>query len=191
MLDVLFHPKSIAVIGASRTAGKVGFEVLSNLTAGGFEGRIIPINPAADEILGHKCYPALAAYGSPVDLTLIAVPSSSVLEAVKSSLETGTKAIVVLTAGFGETGSQGILMQAQIAKLCTQAKVRLLGPNCLGLIDAHHRLNATFSGRMPKAGGISVLSQSGAICTAVLDWAHARGRRPGQGRQYRQQSRPQ
>jgi len=175
MLDTLFHPKSIAVIGASRTPGKVGFEVLSNLTAGGFEGRIIPINPAADEILGHKCYPALAAYGSPVDLTLVAVPSSSVLEAVKSSLQTGTKAIVVLTAGFGEMGSQGILMQAQIATLCAQAKVRLLGPNCLGLIDAHHRLNATFSGRMPKAGGISVLSPSGAVCTAVLDWAHARG----------------
>ncbi len=175
MLDVLFHPKSIAVIGASRTPGKVGFEVVSNLTAGGFAGEIIPVNPAADEILGHKCYAALAAYGSAVDLTLIAVPASSVLEAVKSSLQTGTKAIVVLTAGFGEVGSQGILMQAQIAKLCTQAKVRLLGPNCLGLIDAHHRLNATFSGRMPKAGGISVLSQSGAICTAVLDWAHARG----------------
>jgi acetyl coenzyme A synthetase (ADP forming)-like protein len=173
MLDALFHPKSVAVIGASRTAGKVGFEVLSNLTAGGFEGPIIPINPVADEILGHKCYPDLADYGRPVDLTLVAVPSSSVLEAVKSSLQTGTKAIVVLTAGFGETGSQGILRQAEIARLCAQAKVRLLGPNCLGLIDAHYRLNATFSGRMPKAGGISVLSQSGAICTAVLDWAHA------------------
>jgi acetyl coenzyme A synthetase (ADP forming)-like protein len=174
MLDALFHPKSVAVIGASRTPGKVGFEVLSNLIGGGFEGQIIPINPSTDQLLGHKCYPEMAAYGSPVDLTLIAVPSSSVVDVVKGSIQTGTKAIVVLTAGFGEMGSQGILMQSEIAKLCARAKVRLLGPNCLGLIDTHHRLNASFARYMPKAGGISVLSQSGALCTAVLDWAHAR-----------------
>ena len=175
MLDVLFHPQSIAVIGASRTPGKVGFEVLSNLTGGGFDGQIIPVNPSADEVLGIKCYPAIADYGRPVDLTLIAVPAPSVIDAVQGSLQTGTKAVVVLTAGFGEIGSRGILMQSEMAKLCAQAKVRLLGPNCLGVIDTQHRLNASFARCMPKAGGISVLSQSGALCTAVLDWACARG----------------
>src|SRR4030042_5763354 len=100
MLDVLFHPQSIAVIGASRTPGKVGFEVLSNLTGGGFDGQIIPVNPSADEVLGIKCYPAIADYGRPVDLTLIAVPAPSVIDAVQGSLQTGTKAAVVPTPCF-------------------------------------------------------------------------------------------
>jgi acetyl coenzyme A synthetase (ADP forming)-like protein len=173
-LDSIFYPKSVAVIGASRTPGKVGYELLSNLKGGGFEGRIIPVNPRADEILGLPCYGTIADYGSPADLTVIAVPAPSVADAVRSSIQTGTRAIIVVTAGFGESGSQGILMQAQIAQLCADAKVRLLGPNCLGLINTSHRLNASFSRYMPKAGGISVLSQSGALCTAVLDWAHAR-----------------
>jgi acetyl coenzyme A synthetase (ADP forming)-like protein len=175
MLDALFRPKSIAIIGASRTPGKVGFEVLSNLTSGGFEGQIIPVNPAAQAILGVPCYATIADYGRPVDLTLIAVPCPAVADAVKCSLRTGTQVIVVLTAGFGEAGSEGILLQSELAKWCAQAKVRLLGPNCLGLIDTHHRLNASFSRSMPERGGISILSQSGALCTAVLDWAHARG----------------
>ncbi len=175
MLDILFHPQSLAVIGASRTPGKVGFEVVSNLIRGGFTGQIIPVNPAAEAILEIPCYPTIADYGRPVDLTLIAVPAAAAIDAVRHSLRIGTKAIAVLTAGFGETGSQGILMQAELAKLCAQAKVRLLGPNCLGLIDTHHGLNATFSRGMPKAGGISILSQSGAVCTAFLDWAQVRG----------------
>ncbi len=148
--------------------------MLSNLVAGGFGGRIIPVNPSADEILGLTCYGSIADYGSPVDLTVVAVPAPSVADAVRNSIETGTKAIIVLTAGFGESGSRGILMQKEIARLCAEAKVRLLGPNCLGLINTSHRLNASFSRYIPKTGGISVLSQSGALCTAVLDWAHAR-----------------
>jgi len=175
MLDFLLSPKSLAVIGASRRAGKVGHEVLSNLVAGGFGGQIVPVNPAADEVLGRKCYHSIADYGKAVDLTLIAVSAPSVAEAVKSSIETGTKGIVVLTAGFGEAGSRGTLMQSEVAQLCAKAKVRLLGPNCLGLINTSHNLNASFSRQMPKAGGISVISQSGALCTAVLDWANARG----------------
>ncbi len=174
MLDTLFHPQSLAVIGASRTPGKVGFEVLSNLIQGGFAGQIVPVNPTADAIMGLRCYPTIADYGRPVDLTLIAVPAAATVDAVRDSLRTGTKAVVVLAAGFGETGSQGILRQAEMVKLCAQAKAHLLGPNCLGLIDTHHRLNASFSRGMPKAGGISILSQSGAVCTAFLDWAHAR-----------------
>jgi acetyl coenzyme A synthetase (ADP forming)-like protein len=174
MLDFLFSPNSVAVIGASRTAGKVGHEVLSNLIGGGYAGRIVPVNPAADEVLGLRCYHTIADYGRPVDLTLIALSAPAVADAVRASLQVGTKAIVVLTAGFAETGSRGILMQSEIARCCAQARVRLLGPNCLGLINTSHHLNASFSRSMPPAGGISVISQSGALCTAVLEWAQAR-----------------
>ncbi len=175
MLEFLLYPKSIAVIGASRTPGKVGYEILANLLDGGFEGQIIPVNPSADEILGLSCLHDLNTYTSTVDLTVIAVPAASVLKAVESSIRAEVKAIAIITSGFRETGPEGTKIQSEIAQLCSQAGVRLLGPNCLGLINTGHRMNASFSKRMPKAGGISVLSQSGAVCTAMLDWALARG----------------
>jgi len=175
MLDFLLYPKSIAVIGASRTPGKVGYEILSNLLDGGFEGQIIPVNPSADEILGLSCLHDLNMYTGNIDLAVIAVPTASVPGAVESSIRAEAKAIAVITAGFRETGPAGTKLQSEITQLCSKAGVRLLGPNCLGLINTRHRMNASFSKRMPKAGGISVLSQSGALCTAMLDWALARG----------------
>jgi len=175
MLEFLLYPKSIAVIGASRTPGKVGYEILANLLDGGFEGQIIPVNPSADEILGLSCLHDLNTYTSTVDLAVIAVPAASVLKTVESSIRAEVKAIAIITSGFRETGPEGTKIQSEIAQLCSQAGVRLLGPNCLGLINTGHRMNASFSKRMPKAGGISVLSQSGAVCTAMLDWAMARG----------------
>jgi acetyltransferase len=175
MLDFLLYPKSIAVIGASRTAGKVGYEILTNLLEGGFEGQIIPVNPSAGEILGLNCLDDLNKHTGTIDLAVIALPAKSVLKAVESSTKAGAKAVAVITAGFRETGAEGTKLQSEIAKLCAQAGARLLGPNCLGLINTEHRMNASFSKRMPKAGGISVLSQSGAVCTAMLDWAMNRG----------------
>jgi len=175
MLEFLLYPKSIAVIGASRTPGKVGYEILANLLDGGFEGQIIPVNPSADEVLGLSCLHDLNTYTSTVDLAVISVPAASVLKAVESSIRAEVKAIAIITSGFRETGPEGTKIQSEIAQLCSQAGVRLLGPNCLGLINTGHRMNASFSKRMPKAGGISVLSQSGAVCTAMLDWALARG----------------
>ena len=175
MLEFLLYPKSIAVVGASRTPGKVGHEILVNLLDGGFEGEIIPVNPSADEILGLKCLHDLNAYTGSIDLAVIAVPAPSVLDTVESSIKAGAKAVAILTAGFGEVGPEGSKMQSAIAQLCSAKGVRLLGPNCLGVINTDHKMNASFSKRMPKAGGISVLSQSGAVCTAMLDWAAARG----------------
>jgi acetyltransferase len=175
MLEFLLYPKSIAVIGASRTPGKVGYEVLANLIEGGFEGQIIPVNPSAGEILGLSCLDDLNMHTGSIDLAVIALPAQSVLKAVESSTKAGAKAIAVITAGFRETGAEGTKLQLEIAELCAQAGARLLGPNCLGLINTEHRMNASFSKRMPKAGGISVLSQSGAVCTAMLDWAMNRG----------------
>ncbi|MGB2808774.1 MAG: CoA-binding protein, partial [Sedimentisphaerales bacterium] len=175
MLEFLLYPKSIALIGASRTPGKVGYEILANLLDGGFEGQIIPVNPSADEILGLSCLCDLNTCTSTIDLAVIAVPAASVLKAVESSIRAEVKAIAIITSGFRETGPEGTKIQSEIAQLCSQAGVRLLGPNCLGLINTGHRMNASFSKRMPKVGGISVLSQSGAVCTAMLDWAWARG----------------
>lgn len=175
MLEFLLYPKSIAVVGASRTPGKVGHEIMINLTEGGYEGQIIPVNPSADEVLGLKCTHDLDAYKGVIDLSVVAVPSPLVPQAVKSSIKAGAKAIAVVTAGFREVGQEGDALQTEITGLCAKAGVRLLGPNCLGLINTDHRMNASFSKQMPKRGDISVLSQSGAVCTAMVDWATARG----------------
>ncbi|MHC4744163.1 MAG: acetate--CoA ligase family protein [Planctomycetota bacterium] len=175
MLESLLYPKSIAVVGASRTEGKVGHEIVTNLTQGGFEGEIVPVNPSAEEVVGLKCVHNLAEYAGEIDLGIIAVPAPDVLDAVRSTIQAGAKSLAVITSGFSEIGLQGDEMQTEIVSLCSKAGIRLLGPNCLGLINTHHKMNASFSKGMPLQGGISVLSQSGAICTAMLDWAEARG----------------
>jgi len=175
MLEFLLYPKSIAVVGASRTKGKVGHEIMINLTEGGYEGQIIPVNPSADEVLGLRCIPNLDEYKGVIDLSVIAVPAPAVLEAAKASIKAGAKALAIITSGFGEIGPEGSAVQSEITQLCAKTQVRLLGPNCLGLINTHHKMNASFSKQMPIQGGISVLSQSGAVCTAMLDWAAARG----------------
>lgn len=170
-LQGLLYPDTVAVIGASRTPGKVGHDILANLLRGGFGGTIVPINPSTQEILGLPAFASLNAYGKPVDLCVIALPRPLVIEAVKSSLAAGAKAITLITAGFKETGEEGGAIEKQLAAMCAARGVRLLGPNCLGLINTDHRLNASFAGRMPEKGGISVISQSGALCTAILDLA--------------------
>jgi len=170
----LITPSTIAIIGASRSAGKVGHELVANLIAGKYKGKIIPVNPSATEILGIKCYPNLRAYGNKIDLALIAVPTPIVKNAVEESIEAGAGSIVIITAGFKETGHKGAELEKEIADICKSRNVRLLGPNCLGLINTHHNMNASFARKMPKQGGISVISQSGALCTAILDWAAGR-----------------
>lgn len=177
MFESLLYPKSVAVIGASRTPGKVGYEILANLQKGGFEGEIIPVNPSAAEVAGLKCYPNLAGHQGQVDLSVIAVANKLVKAAVEDSIEAGAKAIVVITAGFKEVGEAGAKLEGEIVEICRSRGVRLVGPNCLGVINAPHRMNASFASRMPKVGGISVISQSGALCTAMLD--AAAGRRLG------------
>ncbi|HDS30330.1 MAG TPA: CoA-binding protein [Firmicutes bacterium] len=174
MLDELLCPRSVAVIGASKTPGKVGHEILANLLEGGFEGTIVPVNPKSEELLGVKCYSDLKIYDGTIDLGVIAVPTDAVRAAVESCVEKGAKAIIVITAGFKETGAKGAELEREIAQYCTTRGVRLMGPNCLGLINTHHKMNASFAKNMPSIGGISVISQSGALCTAILDWAAGR-----------------
>ncbi|MBN1341308.1 MAG: acetate--CoA ligase family protein [Phycisphaerae bacterium] len=174
MLEKLLTPKTVAVIGASRTPGKVGHDVLANLIEGRFEGKIVPVNPSGEDILGIPCYKDLKDYPDKIDLSVIAVPVKSVRAAIDSSINAGAKAITVITAGFKEVGHEGAVLENELAQICRANGVRLMGPNCLGLINSHHKMNASFAPHMPDVGSISVISQSGALAAAILDWASGR-----------------
>jgi acetyltransferase len=171
MLESLLYPQTVAVIGASRNPEKVGYAFMHNLTRGGFPGTIVPINLEADEILGVKCYKSLEEFGRPIDLSIIVVGQKYVKQAVQDSIKAGAKTIVVITAGFKEVGAKGAESEKELVELCRAAGVRLMGPNCLGVLNTHHRMNATFAPTVPPPGHISVISQSGALCVAILDWA--------------------
>ena len=173
-LDVFFTPRSVAVVGASRTPGKVGHDVLADLLASGFKGEIVVVNPETDTILNLPCYPDLQSYGRQVDLAVIVVPRDRVLDAIRESIDTGVQAIVVISAGFRELGKEGFEIEKKMVDICRRRAVRMLGPNCLGIINTHHDLNASFAGRYPEKGSISILSQSGAVCAAMLDLCSTR-----------------
>lgn len=175
MLEALLTPKTVAVVGASRIPGKVGYEIVFNLKESGFAGEIILINPSAGEVCGIKCYPNLASSGKSMDMAVIAIPAARVKGAVDECISAGVKTITIVSAGFKEVGDAGAELEREIVTTCKSHGVRLLGPNCLGLINVHHRMNASFARHIPKPGGISVISQSGALCTAILDWAASRG----------------
>ena len=172
-LDAIFSPQSLAVIGASKTPGKVGHDIFANILKGGYCGTLYPVNPKARSISSVRAYPTIADVPDDVDLAMIILPPGPALAATQEAIEKGTKGIVIVSAGFREVGKEGLEVENKIVSLCRQAGVRLVGPNCLGVINplANVRLNASFSARMPKAGNISFISQSGALCTAVLDFA--------------------
>lgn len=175
MLDGLLYPNAVAVIGASRSPGKVGYAILSNLVASGYAGKIIPVNPKIDEILGLPCYKDVREAKIKVDLCIVVVPPAAVMAALESAAAAGAQAVTVITAGFKEVGAEGAAREKEIAAYCRKQRMRLLGPNCLGLINTANKMNASFAAQMPKPGAISVLSQSGALCTAILDWSEGRG----------------
>lgn len=175
MLDGLLYPKSLAVIGASRVPGKVGYSILSNLISAGYQGKIFPVNPTADEMLGLPCYHDLRETNQEVDHCIIVVPPKAVMAALESAAAVKAKACTVITAGFKEVGKEGAAKEKEMLEFCRKHHIRLLGPNCLGLINTENQMNASFAAQMPKPGGISVISQSGALCTAILDWAEGRG----------------
>jgi acetyltransferase len=173
-IEYLIEPKSVAVVGASRTKGKVGHEIVVNLLNGGYQGTIVPVNAAGGEVAGLPCLPSVREYQDTLDLAVVVLPAAKVKEAVRELLAHGVKAICIISAGFKETNDEGAALERDIAQMCAKAHVRLLGPNCLGLLNTANSMNATFAARMPRAGGISVISQSGALCTAILDWAASR-----------------
>lgn len=174
MPESLFSPSCIAILGVSRKQGGVGRDILSNLIEGGYEGRLVPVNPQATKILNLSCYPSLTDYKKKIDLSIIAVPTQAVLQAVKESVTAGAKAIIVVSSGFKEVDETGATLEKEIAGFCRIHKVRLLGPNCLGVINTANRMNASFAGTMPLPGNISMFSQSGGLCIALLDLATKR-----------------
>ena len=171
MLEKLFDPKSIAVIGASRREGKVGHSVLKNLLQHGYPGKIYPINPKAEEILKIKTYPTVLAVKAKIDLAVVAIPSPFVPSILKDCVKAQVNSVVIISAGFKESGKQGSQLERELVETIKNSGIRVLGPNCLGIIDTASSLNASFAAGMPSPGNIAFFSQSGALCTAVLDWA--------------------
>jgi len=174
MLQPFLKPETVAVIGASEKPGKVGTAVMASLLKGGFQGRLIPVNPRRDEIMGVKCYHDLTGIEGTVDLAIIAVPTALVRDAVESAANADAHAAVVITAGFKEVGQEGAELEKELVNYARKRNVRLIGPNCLGILNTHHKMNASFAIRLPPAGGISILSQSGALLTAIIDLAVGR-----------------
>lgn len=171
MLETLLYPQTVAVIGASRNPEKVGYAFMHNLTRCGFPGTIVPINLEAPDILGVKCYKSLEEFGGKIDLSVIVVGGKYVKQAIQDSIRAGAKTIIVITAGFKEVGAKGAEAEKELVEVCKAAGVRMMGPNCLGVLNTHHKMNATFAPSLPPPGHISVISQSGALCVAILDWA--------------------
>jgi len=169
--DKLLRPMSVAVIGASTDKTKVGNNVLENIISGGFAGQIYPVNPKAAEISGKKCYPSLSSIPHPVDCAVIVIKRDFVIPSLKECIAKGITAVIVITAGFAETGEEGKKLQGEIAQIARQNKITLLGPNCLGLINPWHRLNASFGQAINVPGSIALISQSGALITAIQDMA--------------------
>jgi acetyltransferase len=171
LLTSLFNPQSIAIIGASRSPGKVGFEVLKNIVDSGFQGRIYPVNPKAQNILGFRCYSKLRDIKESIDLGIIVVPARIVPKIITEAGRKGIKHVIIISSGFKESGLSGTRLENIITQTCEEYGIRLLGPNCLGIIDTHTPLNASFAGKLPLKGNIAFISQSGALGTAILDWA--------------------
>jgi acetyl coenzyme A synthetase (ADP forming)-like protein len=171
----LLCPRSVAVVGASRDPSSIGAALLANLLRQGFQGAIYPVNPKADRIEGLRAYPSLAAIGQPVDLVLIAVPAPGVEAVVDESARLGARGVVVISAGFAEVSEEGRAVQRRLRDRARECGLRLVGPNCMGVIntDPAVSLDATFAPTCPPAGNVGMLSQSGALGVAVLDYARA------------------
>ncbi|MGL4594003.1 MAG: acetate--CoA ligase family protein [Thermoguttaceae bacterium] len=175
-LDFVFNPRSIAVVGASTKPNTVGNDLLFNLKKDGFTGKIYPVNPKADEIHGIKCFASITEIPGDVDLAILIVPAKVVPSIISESKAKGVKGMVIISAGFKETGHEGAEREKELTALVREAGIPLIGPNCLGVINPHPsiQMNATFAAKICKHGKLGFISQSGALCTSVLDYAEAR-----------------
>lgn len=174
-LNQLFAPQSVAVFGASEREKAVGTVVFQNLLSAGFKGALYPINPKHSEIQGQTAYPNLVALNKPVDLAVVATPAATVPGIIRQCGEHGVKGVVVVSAGFAEAGNRGKRLQKDITDIARQYAMHIIGPNCLGIMRPSVGLNATFSRNQAQAGNLALVSQSGAMCTAILDWAATQG----------------
>jgi acetyltransferase len=169
-LDPVFRPQSVAVIGASATPATVGNILMRNLLENPFGGVVYPVNPKRRAVQGVHCYPNLAALPGPVDLAVIATPAGTVPGLIRECVAGGVKAAIVISAGFAELGADGRALEAEI-RAAARGHLRVVGPNCLGVLHPPSGLNASFAAAMARPGQVALLSQSGALCTSILDWA--------------------
>ena len=169
-LDAIFKPRSIAVIGATPRAGSIGREILNNLFANEFNGKIFPVNPKYEYIHSTKAYASVTSIPDPVDLAVIVVPAARVLAVVEECAQKGVKGLVIITAGFREIGPEGAALEDAVIDVAKRHGMRMIGPNCMGVIDATPavRMNATFSPGVPPSGTVAFMTQSGALGVAIL-----------------------
>ncbi len=170
-LTPLFSPNSIAMFGASERENSVGEVVFRNLLSCGFKGGIYPVNPKHDKIQGQKAYKTIDAIGKPIDLAVVATPAKTIPAIVEACGQYGVKTMIILSAGFRESGPAGRRLEERVVEVAKEFGIRFIGPNCLGLIRPDKGINATFGNNNAKPGNLALVSQSGAICTAILDWA--------------------
>ena len=170
-LDAIFHPRSIAVVGATEKAGSVGRTILWNLLASPFGGTVYPVNPTRPAILGVKAYASVGAIGEPVDLAVIVTPANGVPDLVVECGEAGIKGVIIISAGFKEIGEEGAALERRVLEAARRYGIRVVGPNCLGVMNPIDRMNATFAAGIANPGRVGFISQSGALLTAILDWA--------------------
>ncbi|NNJ09231.1 CoA-binding protein [Chloroflexales bacterium ZM16-3] len=175
MLEAIFSPRSVAVVGASPDPDRLGHVVLKNIIVNGYLGHVYPIHPSATTVLDLPAYPSVLDLPEAPDMVVIVIPPQHVLPVVEECGQKGAKGLVVITAGFKEVGGEGKELERQLLAKVREYGMRMIGPNCLGVIDTVSDLNASFAALMPEAGGIAFMSQSGAMCTAILDWSKLQG----------------
>ncbi|MEM1282812.1 MAG: bifunctional acetate--CoA ligase family protein/GNAT family N-acetyltransferase [Chlamydiota bacterium] len=170
-LDAIFKPQNIAVIGAKDDLGTVGRTIMANLLDGSLGERIYPVNPKRDTVLGIKTYPDVSSIPEAIDLAIIITPAETVPKIVEQCVETGVKSSIIISAGFKEIGHEGLEMEKEVVRIARSGNMPIIGPNCLGVMSPQSGLNATFAKGMAHPGNLAFISQSGAMCTAVLDWS--------------------
>ncbi|ESP89950.1 acetate--CoA ligase family protein [Candidatus Halobonum tyrrellensis] len=173
-LSGMFDPDRVAVVGATDRADSVGRALMENLLAD-FDGEAVPVNPGRDRVLDRECYPDVGSVPDPVDVAVVVVPAAVAVDAVREAAEAGVESVVVITAGFGETGGEGAARERDLRAVADEYDLDLVGPNSIGVLSTPAGLNATFAPTMALPGDISFMSQSGAFITAVLSWAEERG----------------
>jgi acetyltransferase len=170
-LSVFFSPQNVAVIGASERAASVGRNVLWNLISSPFGGTVFPVNPNRPGVLGIKAYPNIAAVPAPVDLAVIATAAPTVPGIIGECVDAGVNGAIIHSAGFKEAGPAGAELEQQVLAQARRGNIRIIGPNCLGVMSPRTGLNATFAGSIGRPGSVGFISQSGALLTAILDWS--------------------
>lgn len=169
--DPFFKPKSIAVIGATPTSGKIGNIIIENLLSDGYKGKIFFVNPNYPEILGMRCYPSVLDCPDPVDMAVVVVPAKLVAGAMEEVGKKGVKCVIIISAGFSEGDAEGKAREMAVVEIAQRYKIRVIGPNSLGVISPLHQMNASFARTSPTPGAIAFFSQSGAFCTAAIEYS--------------------